>query len=159
MDKDNILLLESFGYKYNENGYIVDTDGNYLESVDINGSTMHSTLDKEGYLESKKKDKKLEEVGFSYRPDEPGTLYDQKEDLLAKLSFDEYFKAPEKNNIEDTPYTRKAFGEKKAKGDIVEDDLNALIENNNSLSIDPIIKELNDIAPENIPALKQVRKK
>ena len=85
MDELDYELLLKNGFIVNDYGAIVSEDtGEYFDTVTIGDKTMNSFIDREGFLETKRRDSILESVGHEYDLHKDGSEYMQEEQSLSK---------------------------------------------------------------------------
>ena len=60
-----------------------DSEGNYLEGIDVDGTEYRSSYDEDDFNELKADSKKLQEAGFEYNPESRLDLNAQKLDHIA----------------------------------------------------------------------------
>ena len=82
-DKLGRISIENAGYTISGSN-ILDSSGNFVDSVEINGRTYHSSMGAEEYNQSQIQDKELKDTGFSYNPSSGATKSYQKKVHLAK---------------------------------------------------------------------------
>ncbi|MCK4520971.1 MAG: hypothetical protein KAU20_00220, partial [Nanoarchaeota archaeon] len=150
--------LSKNGYTWDEDGgYLVDTGGNYLESVTIGDKTMRSVAGIDEYNKATEEHVILEQEGFQYDENSSSSRYAQRRTALAEYEFKKYQDAPiettiSRNSLEDGSF-QEAFEKDRQKkienGEPAYPDVNTMVQGEEG-------DIFSDLDPEDVPLYKNL---
>mgnify|MGYP005988663491 CR=1 FL=1 len=109
MEDENIELLGAYGYTYTDQGSIVDAEGNYVSTIDLDGSTLSSYQDEDEYNAGKEEQNRLKEEGFNYDPSSLVSESVQKDVHNSKMALKNYEEDPSTPSLDDNESKEAAF--------------------------------------------------
>jgi hypothetical protein len=160
MLEEDIELLQSQGYTYSEDGYILDSSGKYVSSIEMGGKILKSPINEADTMEVIVQEQELKAQGYEYKSNLPESNYVQKQKFNADLNLRNYLENPDEVILDKSnPSMEASFKRAQEDGLVNEYTMEALESNFNDTSNNPLIQQLANIDPNSIDDLKKVKQR